>query len=227
MVVQSSDGTLALGGGVAARRRQAAFQRPAAGQLLRRRSQQRLGRGRLAERRGTWTFSPPLPHPAHVAGELQASVDADGPAGANLVVDVYDVDPEGNAILISRNAYLLHGPEKARFDLYDIDWKLPAGHRIGVLVTGSNAEWWMHSPTFSDVNVKGGSVTIPFLSCKRRSNLAGSRAIRLDKWLDAAPFTVDAETIKAASSPSFKLPPKQKTCATKKKSKKRARKRRR
>ena len=112
-------------------------------------------------------------------------------------------------------------PRRRRFDLYGNDWKLPAGHRLGVLVTGSNAEWWTHTPTFGDVTVKGGSVTIPFLSCKRRSNLAGSRAIRLDEWLDAAPFTVDAETIKSATSPSFNLPPKLKTCR-----KPRARKRR-
>lgn len=176
---------------------------------------------------GTWTFSPPLAHTAHVAGELRATVDADGPADSNLVADVYDVDSEGSAVLISRNAYLLHGAEKASFDLYDIDWILPAGHRLGVLLTGSNAEWWQHQPTFAGVTVKGGSVTIPFLSCKRTGNLSGARSIRLDAWLEDAPFTVDEETIKSATSPSFNLPPKQKACsAKKKKSRKRARRRR-
>ena len=60
------------------------------------------------------------------------------------MADVYDIDTAGNAILISRGTYLLPGSGKVGFDLYGDDWKLPAGHRVGVLLTGANAEWWLH-----------------------------------------------------------------------------------
>src|SRR4051794_4221634 len=54
---------------------------------------------------GIWTFSPPLPATAHLAGEPRLSLDATGPTGReNLVADVYDVDAAGKAILISRMA---------------------------------------------------------------------------------------------------------------------------
>ena len=81
---------------------------------------------------------------------------ADAPADANLVVDVYDIDSGRDATLVSRGAYLLHGNELVDLDLYGDDWKIPAGHRVGVLITSSNAEWWQHIPTLGTVSVRDG-----------------------------------------------------------------------
>src|SRR6266498_1860207 len=91
---------------------------------------------------GIWTFSPPLAHDAHFAGIPKVTVNASITLpDANLVADVYDVDSAGRAILISRGTYLLPGSGQVAFDLYGDDWKLPAGHRVGVLLTSSNSEW--------------------------------------------------------------------------------------
>jgi uncharacterized protein len=157
---------------------------------------------------GIWTFSPPLANDAELAGTPVITVDATAQAGANLVADVYDVDEKGSAINLSRQAYLLAGSGPVTFKMYDQHWKLAKGHRIGVLVTGANADWWAHSPTGQDVQVKSASISLPYVSCLRTDAqiIQGSSAIRLDTYKRVNPFTVDSDTIKANTSAGFPLP---------------------
>jgi putative CocE/NonD family hydrolase len=96
---------------------------------------------------GIWTISPKLATDAHFAGVPKITVDvANAAPDANLTADVYDMDKDDKATLISRSTYLLAGAGKVSFDMYGDDWKIPAGHRLGVLVTSSNAEWWTQIP---------------------------------------------------------------------------------
>jgi hypothetical protein len=91
--------------------------------------------------------------------------------------------------------------------LYGQDWKFGTGHRVGVLLSGANAEWWMHVPNLSTVTVRSATLALPWLSRRRTTNLAGGPAVRLDEYLAAAPFTVDPATIAARTAPGFALPP--------------------
>jgi predicted acyl esterase len=156
---------------------------------------------------GIWTFSPPLAHDAHLAGIPKLTVNASITLpDANLVADVYDVDAGGRATLISRGTYLLPGSGAVSFDLYGDDWKLPAGHRVGVLLTSSNSEWWLHRPTLQPVTVGSASISLPWRSCEGGAAIEGGPSIKLDDYKASAPFTVDAATIAAATDPAFALP---------------------
>jgi predicted acyl esterase len=156
---------------------------------------------------GIWTFSPPLAGDAHMAGVPRVTVDALVLLpGANLVVDVYDVDAARSATLISRGAYELRGSGPVTFDLYGDDWKLPAGHRVGVLVTAANAEWWSHVPSLQQVTIGDASITLPLLSCARKSTIAGDPAVKLEQYRSDAPFTVDAATVEGATSAALAVP---------------------
>jgi predicted acyl esterase len=163
--------------------------------------------------KGVWTFSPPAAGDAHLAGVPRVTVDASAMLpNANLVVDVYDVDAAGDATLISRSASLLKRSGPVSFDLYGDDWKLPAGHRVGVLVTGANAEWWLHTPTLQNVTVRSASIDLPFLRCTRTQTIQGDPSVKLEDYRAAASFTVDAATIAGATSSALTLPATQ-TCA--------------
>ena len=155
---------------------------------------------------GLWSISAPLPHPAHLAGEPQVELQVDGPPRSNLVVNVYDIAPDGRATLISRGAMLLRqGAQAAKPEMYAQDWPFAAGHRIGVLVSGANADWWVHVPTNGTVTVESGSIRLPFLDRERARYLDGGATLRLREFLEEAPFTVSAETI-ATSQAGFDLP---------------------
>ncbi len=157
---------------------------------------------------GLWTFSQPLPHDAWLAGEPVVEATVDSVPRANLVANVYDVAPDGKATMISRGAMLLRmpGATQARIELYGQDWPLSAGHRIGVLLSSANSDWWTHVPTNSTVTVQSATVSLPFLSYRRDQFLPGEPTSRLESYLRSAPFNVPAETI-AGGEQQFDLPP--------------------
>ena len=151
---------------------------------------------------------------AHFAGVPHIDVDQTSSLpNANLTANVYDVDSKGSAILLSRYTTLLNGSGKVGMDMYGNDWNLPAGHRVGVLVTSSNSGWWLPTPTLQTVTVKSATIQLPWLSCARTQTIEGGPSIRLDDWKKSAPFTVDADTIKAATANDFPLPGAQQKCS--------------
>ena len=157
--------------------------------------------------RGIWTFSPAFDNEVRFAGVPRLTVDVGVAApNANLTAAIYDVDPAGNALLISRGTYLLQGSGRVAFDLYGNDWKLPRGHRFGVLVSSSHSEWWAHVPTGQNVTVKSASVTMPYLSCARTATIQGDSAVKLDDYRKSAPFPVSASTIAGATDRAFPVP---------------------
>jgi predicted acyl esterase len=158
---------------------------------------------------GVWTISPPLPHDVHLSGSGRAVVDvATARPNANLVVDVYDLDPSGTGPLITRQGFLARTGGAKTLDLWSADWKVPAGHRIAVRVTDANEDWWIHAPTLGDVRVAGGSVTLPFLTRQRTEAIAGDPGTQLEGYL-AETITVPPETLRASESPDFAIPPEQ------------------
>src|SRR5690349_6362542 len=158
---------------------------------------------------GVWTISPRLPYAAHLSGSGRAVVDvATTRPNANLVVDVYDLDEYGIGPLITRQGFLARSSGEKTLDLWSADWKLAAGHRIGVRVTDANTDWWVHTPLFDDVKVVGGSVTLPFLSYTRPSTIQGDPGTQLAGYLSQT-ITVPPETMRDSVSSSFVLPPAQ------------------
>jgi uncharacterized protein len=154
-----------------------------------------------------WSISSQLPYAAHLSGEpvLEATVTTTLPR-ANLVANVYDIDPAGRALMISRGATLLRnaGRSTVTIPMYGQDWPIPAGHRLGVALSGANSEWWMHIPTHPDVQVESASVALPFLRFARTRHLDGKAGPRLMDFYQGS-FSVSAATIDEAST-SFALP---------------------
>lgn len=154
---------------------------------------------------GTWSVSQKLPNDVHLAGvtRLTAKVETTVP-NAHLVGLLYDIDNKGVAKVITRGAYLLREGGKVSFDLYPQDWRIEQGHRIGVLLSGSDDSWFMPGVTGTDVNVTGGDVTMPFLRYDRDNFLKGGPATAMST---RQPFQVDAEVLKTRGVKA-KLPPK-------------------
>jgi uncharacterized protein len=160
---------------------------------------------------GVWTISPPLPYDAHLSGSGRAIVDVSSPLPrANLVVDVYDLEEdegEWTGPLISRQGHMIYTNGEVPLNLWSADWKIPAGHRIGVRITDANSDWWTNVPTMQDVTVYGGEVTLPFLSRFRKKTIQGDPGTQLDGYLSET-TTVPPETVAGSESDSFVLPPK-------------------
>ena len=157
---------------------------------------------------GVWSFSQPVPYDVWMSGEPVLDVVVDAPVSrANLVANVYDVAPSGRATLISRGAHLLRGfgRQRATMKLYGQDWLIEKGHRIGVLVSGANSEWWVHVPTGAPVNIASAKIRLPFLTQRRTRFLDGEKTPRLESYLRDALLGVEPMTIRDRARP-FRLP---------------------
>jgi len=100
--------------------------------------------------------SAPLEAPLRVSGRPMLDVHAVSINDSTHYTPVlYDQGPDGGADIITRgfrNALNRNGlyesepvptdePYRVPVDLWDVDWVLEAGHRLGVVVASSNAEW--------------------------------------------------------------------------------------
>ena len=148
---------------------------------------------------GIWTVTQPFAHDARIAGVPTVKVDVgSAPPLSNLVVDVYDIDEKGSAVVVSRGAHLLQGAGAIEFELYGNDWRIAKGHRVGVLVSGANADWFTHVPTNQSVTVDGGEAKLPFLTYTRAAKLEGKPTGALLAWRNQA-FAVPAATLSQAA----------------------------
>jgi len=158
---------------------------------------------------GVWTISKPLPYDVHLSGSgtMTVNVTTTLPR-ANLAVDVYDLDAKGTGPLITRQGHMIRnaGNSSIRLELWSADWKLKAGHRIGVRVTDNNQDWWLlAAPTLQKVTVRGGTVTLPFLRYRRTQTIQGAPGTQLAGYLSD---TVTLPNLLLfASQANFTLPP--------------------
>ena len=147
-----------------------------------------------------WSFSQRLPYAVHLSGAPRVTLTARGAAPAQVVVKVYDVGPEGEAVMVTRGVHARVSGEVS-FDLYPQDWRFQPGHRIGVAVLGSDGTFW--SPAAGvQVAVSGASLTVPALRYDRDAAgyFAGATTRR------APQFTVEPGVVKAGET-AFHLPP--------------------
>jgi predicted acyl esterase len=117
---------------------------------------------------GAWTVTQPLPYDVRIAGApvLRADAATSVPI-AHIVGLVYDIDADGNARLVTRGVRVVPATGPAAFALYPVDYRLAAGHRIGVLISGADDEWFEPGVSNTPVEVRSASITLPTLTRAR------------------------------------------------------------
>jgi predicted acyl esterase len=148
---------------------------------------------------GHWTITEPLPHAAHLAGEPVLTVRLNTAVpNVNLVALMYDIDDAGRATFVQRGAMAPEamGEQQVSFTLYPQDWYFEAGHRIGILLAGSEDAWFSPGVSQTTVQVLGGSLELPLLRYIRDEFLEGGPS---DGMSAVSPFTVSAATLQAAT----------------------------
>jgi hypothetical protein len=161
---------------------------------------------------GIWTFSRPFGHTVRMAGTPRVTVNTDAAAGANIYVDVYNVSPKGIATILTRGAYLLPGPGPVTFNLYDQDWKFHRSNRLGVLVTGGQAEWGSEPASGQLVQVKSATLSMPYLRCERPERAPGGTPTRLEDYRETAPIKVGLQRMRDNTSAQLTVPRKMQHC---------------
>jgi len=157
---------------------------------------------------GTWTFSQPLSSEVQLAGVTRLRASLTSSPAAQVVAIVYDVDREGKATLLTRGASVIGAGGEVSFALYPQDWRLRAGHRIGVLLSGSDDFYFTPGASFSTVQVRSGSLSLPLLVNRRNRNLRGvpSRAVAERTSFRVSPELMGSRSARLESPPVARRP---------------------
>ncbi|WP_344292311.1 CocE/NonD family hydrolase, partial [Streptomyces synnematoformans] len=148
-----------------------------------------------------FVWSEPLKRDVRVTGTPRVSLSARsaGDAVGNVMLKLYDVAPDGTAVMFDEQVSLL---QRGRFtvDLKATDWRLAAGHvlavEIGTIQTGS----WRDTPSGETVEVRHATLHLALDGPADDVPTGGARSPYLDSYLDR--YTVDLP----AGPPSFTVP---------------------
>ena len=164
------------------------------------------GQGSALSTAGIWSISQKLPHDVWLSGEPVLETTLDAVPRANLVANIYDIDPEGRATLITRGAHLVRGAleQEIELELYGQDWPVLKGHRIGVRISDAD-DWWLHVPTGSSVEIVAARIGLPFLTYERVKFIEGRMTPRLRGHLASERVSLGSAVIEAAER-RFDLP---------------------
>jgi hypothetical protein len=146
----------------------------------------------------------PLQRAVQLSGPPRLRAEVDAAPGARLVAIVYDVGPDGRASLITRGASLISGGA-VELDLYPQDWALARGHRVAVLLAGSDDFYFAPGTTGSRVTVEDGSISLPLVEVRPSRLGAPSRAVA-----ERTSFPIEPDVLAGSGSrlilPTFARP---------------------
>ncbi|MFT3901493.1 MAG: CocE/NonD family hydrolase [Gordonia sp. (in: high G+C Gram-positive bacteria)] len=143
-------------------------------------------------RNAVWTVLPPESTAIRISGKPKVTVTArvrnPEPAVAfvetPIAVDLYDVDPAGNAVMISQNVSVVERGE-TEVRLYATDWVVRAGHRLAIRVTDSNRyRWDYYDPSGrARVTITSGRAQLPLAPVNVGSPTTGTSNTSLEGYL--------------------------------------------
>jgi predicted acyl esterase len=155
---------------------------------------------------GVWSVSQPLDQEARIAGVPRIHVQASALGGrSHIYALLYDIDWEKRtATLMSRAAHVVTGADqKLDFELYPLDWHVTEGHRLGLLLSGADLDWYNPPHSGQPVTITDGTLEIPWLRYVRRDFLKGDVAKAME---GRTPITVD-ESIAESGAVTADFPP--------------------
>ena len=156
---------------------------------------------------GVYSATKPFPNDAHLSGLPKVTLDVSAPPGvrSHVYALVYDLDQKNVGQLITRGAHMVQGSTKVNIELYPNDWTIKAGHRLLVLVTGADLDWWNPPHSGQSIDINGGSASFPFLQYKRTGYLQGGKAAAMSgrKLLQFDIADVTEGTVEAALPPAL------------------------
>ncbi len=165
----------------------------------------RLGGGSYVDHGGEAEASPsffqwsaPLGEATRITGTPGISLKTKG--SGNVMVRLYDVAPDGNAVMFDEQVSLVDSRTTA-FDLKSTDWTLAAGHvlavEIGTIQPGGD---WLDTPSRETIKVKDTRLKLELDDPADDTATPGARAPYLDTYLGL--YTVPLQV----GAPTFTMP---------------------
>jgi putative CocE/NonD family hydrolase len=123
-------------------------------------------------------------------------------AGAigNVMVQLWDVAPDGTAVMFDENVALIERAGQVSFDLKSTDWTLEKGHQLGIQIGTIGSGSWRDTPTGTTIKVTGARLSLALQDTRFDVPTQGDRSPFLDAYLGQ--YT---RTLSAVGKGTFKL----------------------
>ncbi len=149
-----------------------------------------------------YIWSEPLEQPIRITSTPRVSLDAEG--HGNVMIELYDVAPDGSAVAFDRQVSVLR-PGTTRFELRSTDWTLLAGHslavEIGTIEPGLGLDNdWLDSPSYERITIRNARLELALDDPSDDTLTPGDPA----PWLDT--YRLGYTEKLSPSTPTFTVP---------------------
>ena len=104
-------------------------------------------------------------------------------APGNVMVRLWDVAPDGTAVMFDENVALIEQAGRVAFDLKSTDWTFEAGHQLRVQVGTIGSGSWLDTPSGNTIPVTRARLSLALQNPKADVPTQGDRSPFLDTYL--------------------------------------------
>ena len=104
-------------------------------------------------------------------------------ATGNVMVRLWDVAPDGTAVMFDENVALIERSGRVAFDLKSTDWTFEKGHQLGVQIGTIGSGSWLDTPSGNTIRVTGGRLSLALQNPQADVPTQGDRSPFLDTYL--------------------------------------------
>ncbi|GIF04207.1 CocE/NonD family hydrolase [Actinoplanes siamensis] len=104
-------------------------------------------------------------------------------ASGNVMVRLWDVAPDGTAVMFDENVALIERAGRVAFDLKSTDWTFEVGHQLGVQIGTIGSGSWLDTPSGNTIAVSRARLGLALQNPRFDVPTQGDRSPFLDTYL--------------------------------------------
>ncbi|BAL88878.1 putative X-Pro dipeptidyl-peptidase [Actinoplanes missouriensis 431] len=128
-----------------------------------------------------FSWSTPVASRLRITGTPQVRLRASAPG--NVMVRLWDVAPDGTAVMFDENVALIERAGRVAFDLKSTDWTLEAGHQLGVQTGTIGSGNWRDTPSGNTIEITRARLDLELQNPRFDVPTQGDRSPFLDTYL--------------------------------------------
>ncbi|GIF78281.1 CocE/NonD family hydrolase [Asanoa siamensis] len=134
-----------------------------------------------ADAHSYFTWSTPVTSRVRITATPRVSLHAS--AVGNVMVRLWDVAPDGTAVMFDENVALISRPGRVAFDLKSTDWTFEVGHQLGVQLGTIGSGSWRDTPSGNTIQVTRAGLALSLQNPRFDHPTQGDRSPFLDTYL--------------------------------------------
>lgn len=134
-----------------------------------------------ADAHSYFTWSTPVESRLRITATPRITMNAS--ATGNVMVRLWDVAPDGTAVMFDENVALIERAGRVAFDLKSTDWTLEVGHQLGVQIGTINSGSWRDTPSGNTIEITRARLSLALQNPRFDVPTQGDRSPFLDTYL--------------------------------------------